>query len=302
MTTITVRSPSVASDRQLVVRRTDINFRNVDRDLVQIDVTVRNRSNDWSPATKMRLQSAPLGAFVPWSYLTELVVPSIGPGALTQVSTQVPLGRSQPLGDFSSVPPGTLLKAIAAGDDLPRARTRARRGSSARPRPLPSRREQGQTGSLAADASQMLGRQGQHWAGNINVFIGSKPVERHMAQALRIYPGKTNLAMFFVGDRRGRDEYMFELTGSGRSWNPLLVHRTDLRSLVRGNLATANAVALGKWTSLERMRVLMLAVVPPSSCDEGSLNVHVRQRSTNQEAIVEFNMNPSAAGPGCYTF
>jgi hypothetical protein len=45
-----------------------------------------------------------------------------------------------------------------------------------------------------------------------------RAVERHLAQALRIYPGKTNAAMFFVGNRK--DGYRFDLTGWRRSGRP----------------------------------------------------------------------------------
>jgi len=44
-----------------------------------------------------------------------------------------------------------------------------------------------------------------------------------------------------------------------------------------------------------------LALCPPADCDAGSVNVHVRQRSTNRDAIVEFSLDPRAAGAACYT-
>jgi len=51
-----------------------------------------------------------------------------------------------------------------------------RRGRTARPgRALAGRV------SLAPDLSDLLGRSQPYWAGNINVFIGIHPVERHLA-------------------------------------------------------------------------------------------------------------------------
>ena len=56
-----------------------------------------------------------------------------------------------------------------------------------------------------------------------------KAVERHMARALRVYPGKTNAAMFFVGDRK--DGYKFELSGDVEDWQAELVDMTRSASL-----------------------------------------------------------------------
>jgi hypothetical protein len=134
-----------------------------------------------------------------------------------------------------------------------------------------------------------------HWAGNINVHIGRQAVERHLAQALRIYPGHTNLAAFFVGDRR--DEYQFELAGSGAAWEAALFDCTDCQTFTG---ATAS-LPQGKWIRLESCRMVTLALCPPEYCDEGTVEVHVRQRSTSRDAVVEFSLDANAAGAGCYT-
>src|SRR5206468_4495614 len=65
--------------------------------------------------------------------------------------------------------------------------------------------------SLAPDLWDLLGRGQPHWAGNINVFVGARPVERHLARALRVYPGRTNLVMFMVGSPAMPDAFAFEL-------------------------------------------------------------------------------------------
>jgi hypothetical protein len=46
---------------------------------------------------------------------------------------------------------------------------------------------------------------------------------------------------------------------------------------------------------------MLLALRPPKDAGAGAFAVHVTQRSTGQEAVVEFSLDPAAAGPGCYT-
>jgi hypothetical protein len=64
----------------------------------------------------------------------------------------------------------------------------------------------------------MVGQEQPHWAGNINVFVGGKAVERHVAKALRVYPGRMNMAMFIVGSFGKADAYSFELVGLAPDW------------------------------------------------------------------------------------
>jgi hypothetical protein len=47
--------------------------------------------------------------------------------------------------------------------------------------------------------------------------------------------------------------------------------------------------------------MVALTVHPPKECSEDEAEVHVTQRSTGEVAIVEFSLDPNAAGPGCYT-
>src|SRR6266404_5843702 len=74
-----------------------------------VQITVRNIGADWSPPTPMRLESAPLGAFVPWQPLTQLLVPALEPGESRELITDVSRSRVIPLGDFNRVPPKRLL-------------------------------------------------------------------------------------------------------------------------------------------------------------------------------------------------
>ena len=73
---------------------------------------------------------------------------------------------------------------------------------------------------LPADLLALVGQQSMHWAGHVNVLIGETAVERHLAQALRIPPGKINLAMFCLGS--GPEKYKFELSSCVAKWNAAL--------------------------------------------------------------------------------
>src|SRR5437762_12254919 len=53
----------------------DISFHDLPGDKVLIQVTVRNAGLEASQPTPMRLESAPLGAFVAWRPLAGLLVP-----------------------------------------------------------------------------------------------------------------------------------------------------------------------------------------------------------------------------------
>ena len=46
---------------------------------------------------------------------------------------------------------------------------------------------------------------------------------------------------------------------------------------------------------------VILQIRPPASCECGQIDVHVTCRSTGEKAIVEFSLDPSAQGTGCYT-
>src|SRR5206468_786870 len=83
---------------------------------VRIQVTVHNPGPHRSRPTSMRLESAPLGAFVPWRPLTVLAVPALEPGESRELSTELPRPHPAPLGDFSRIPPQRLLTAVSSPD------------------------------------------------------------------------------------------------------------------------------------------------------------------------------------------
>jgi hypothetical protein len=59
-------------------------------------------------------------------------------------------------------------------------------------------------------------------------------------------------------------------------------------------------VSEGHWIEVHGQSLMMLAIRPPEGCRQGKLDVHVEQQSTGAEAVVEFSLDPKAAGPGCY--
>lgn len=278
------------------IRRTDIEFHNLTPERVRIGVRVFNAGNTATEPTLMRLQAAPLGAFVAWSDLVTLPVPSIPAYDSVEVSTEVaapPRPRTQ---DAFQAPPRMPWTAVAHDDDSPQRPEGSSRSLLGRSSNRPQAR-QGGAAQLPANPLDLFGEPGVHWAGNINVLIGDQAVERHLAQALRIYPGRTNLAMFVVGD--GRDRYQFELAGSGAAWDSALYDFANFGAFVSGR--ASQQVPLSQWVSFQRKTRLLLAMVPPGDCDSGSVEIHVRQESTGRDAVVEFSLDSRAAGAGCYT-
>lgn len=260
----------------LRVRREDITFTTLPDGHVAVSIRIANLSPGRSRPQVAILQAAPLGAFVPWRPLTTVRVPALEPGETFVVEAEAQRPRPAVLADASRVPPQGLLTALAS-DDRERAQTE-------KPR-------------LPVDLMDLLGRGAAHWAGNLNIFVGGRAVERHLAQALRVYPGRVNLAMFVVGS--GRDAYTFDLCGSAVEWQAAVYALTNSVSLT--DLQGATAVPQGQWVEVSRQSLMMLALQPPRRCSAGTVEVHVEQRSTGQQAIVEFSLDPNAAGPGCYT-
>ena len=287
----------------LRVERTDIDFSNIRPERLDIRVRVTNVGAECSAPTVAVLSAAPLGAFVPWRPLAAAQVPVLEPGASFVVRAEARRPRNQQLGTPDRIPPRQLLVALGADDDEP-SRQSQRNVATDLLRFLRGRRggsigavKSIAAGELPADPLQLLGRENPHWAGNLNIFIGNQSVERHMAQALRVYPECTNMAMFIVGTLA--DAYAFTLRGSAERWEAGLFDITQGGSLLLDDNSTAIDVA--KWIELPGCALMMLAMVPPKGASKGTIEVHVTQRSSGQTAVVEFSLDPSAAGPGCYT-
>jgi hypothetical protein len=277
-----------AGGAELYVERSDISFSDVGRGIVRVRVTVHNRGKQASKPERLSIEAAPLGAFVPWQPLAEVVVPAIAPGSSADVTTEVRRRRVKPLGSFDSVPPRRLFTALLNPDE---------QGSSNRPSrgSFLTQWMSSRVGGLPADLFDLLGRGNPHFAGNLNVFIGGKPVERHLAQALRIYPGRTNFAFFILGS--GQDAYSLRTDGDGADWT-MLFDMTDCASLIDRN--TAGRLHESEWIETNATRMMVLTMSPPSDWERGGVDVHVTQRSTGEKAIVEFSFDAEATGPGCY--
>ena len=203
---------TVSTTRQLLVQRTGIRFHNLDREHVAIEIEVENRGPATSEPASLRLEAAPLGAFVRWRPLATLAVPAIPPRRTQVLRIVVQQPRPQPPGSFSGLVPPAL--RTASGRERQRAvvgelggvvgelahslaMLRAPVAISAHSTTLPP------------DPLDLLGGARPHWAGNLNVWIGDEPVERHLAPRLRIHAGRANLALFCVGDRP--DRYAFRV-------------------------------------------------------------------------------------------
>jgi hypothetical protein len=65
--------------------------------------------------------------------------------------------------------------------------------------------------------------------------------------------------------------------------------------------SSAKPVQERQWVeAVADMMVVMLVVRPPIICEEGKLQVHVTSRSCRKTAVVEFDLDPTAQGAGCY--
>lgn len=279
----------------LEIRPEDIGFSSLGPDRVQIEITVRNAGCATSDQTPVHLQSAPLGAFLPWQPLTTLIAPPLAPGSDVTLRAEVQRQAARPLGDFEGLPPEALLTAVGGEKPTRPSDVGRKMRTYARRRQVPeSGRDQGR---LAPDIFELIGRPGAHWAGNINVYTGARAVERHLAKALRIYPGRTNYAQFFVG--RMSDAYAFELEGHPLAEHAFLIEPARGSSLIHGT-PRDETLRLGEWIEARRTMLVLLVIEVPRACTTGNLKVHVQQRSTGERATIEFGFDANAAGRGCY--
>jgi hypothetical protein len=268
--------------------RTDISFHNITPDLMRVDLHVSNDGDLWSPAVDVALQSAPLGAFLAWQPLLSLAVPPLAPHTSAVVSgtawvpQPTPLPRQESVWSIPAERMQEYLDIVAreAREDAEREARRARRPAA----PV-----------VAADPFALLNRGGAHWLGNIDILIGRKTAERHLAQALRVYAGKANVAMFFVGDRQ--DGYKFELSGDAEDWRAELVDATGGRP---GRRRRGRGVPTSEFREFTN-GLFYLMVRPPKGAEKGDVSVHVTRQSDGKEAVVEFSLDCRAKGAGCYT-
>lgn len=288
--------PGSRSAARLHVQRTGIRFHNLAPERVSIEIEVENRGGERSAPTILRLEAAPFGAFVRWSPLAHLRVPSIAAGGRVRLQTVARQPRPGPVGGFSGLRRPPVLSAAGFQPE------RARRPRPARPglatallgAVLTRGGTRPERGVLPPDLLDLLDGPRPHWAGNLNVWIGPEPVERHMAPRLRIHAGRANLAAFCVGERP--DEYAFRLEGPGGGWKYALLDPCTAAPVAW----TAEPGAQPHWHPVRGLQYLFAVLRPPEECGHGAVVVHVTQRSSARTAQVEFDLDPAAAGPGCY--
>jgi hypothetical protein len=286
-TTPWLASPGIRAEGSYSISRNDIDFFNVARERVVIQIKVTNASERPSPPGAAVVMAAPLGAFVPWQPLAPLPLPALAPGQVHHLRTEATALRPAPLGSPARVPPRKLLTALGLADNAP-----------GDPPPRGTAQQAPGFRGLPADLMEMLLQETPHWVGNINVLVGSQAVERHLAKALRVYPGRVNMAWFFVGSG-GRDCYAFRLNGLGMDWDARLFDMTARQSLVL-DVGTNPGIIPGQWIPTDGTRFLLLALKVPHDCQAGTVEVQVCQQSTGRTAVVEFSLDPEAAGRGCY--
>jgi hypothetical protein len=262
----------------LIVARGDIEFFDVTRECVCVRIKVHNISDRQAPSQSIEVSSAQLGAFLPWRHLDTLEVPSLMPGGMVVVETAVKRFRPLPLGPIDRVPPGALLTALKEDDDANK-----RSGFN----------------QLAASILDYVNSRDSYWVGNINVFVKNHSVERHHAPALRVQPGKLNIACFRVGNANLSDEYAFRILGDGINWESrLFTSPLSRRSLVRSS--ESMEIEENCWVPASRSRIVYLKFCPPEDACRGKIDVEVTQRSTGRKVLVEFSLDAGADGPGCY--
>lgn len=272
----------------LAISRHDIEFFNVTPGRVAIQIRVVNVGDELSPAETLVLRAAPFGAFVPWQPLAVLPVPALAPGQVVYLRSGAAAVQPEPLGRADRVPPRKLLTALGLADEPPRKRSEQKQATQS---PPPS-------GAMPPDLMQLLVQDTPHWVGNLNVLVGKTDVERHRALALRVYPGRLNMAWFVVGSG-GPDAYCFSLRGCGNDWDAKLFDMTSREALVL-DVSENPAVAPERWIPSAGTRTMLLALRAPKACDAGNIEVHVCQQSTGRTAVVEFSLDAKTAGRGCY--
>lgn len=270
----------------LSIARHDIDFFNVSPERIAVQIRVTNAGDEPSAAARVAVQAAPFGAFVPWRPLTMLTLPPLAPGQVVYLRTVASVVRRAPLGSADRLPPRALLTALDLADEPPPQPGRQRGAVQTRAPVMPP------------DLMQLLLQETPHWIGNLNVLVGKTDVERHQALALRVYPGRLNMAWFIVGSG-GRDAYAFRLEGCGNDWDAKLFNMTSRETLVL-NVADNAAITPERWIPSNGTQIMMLALRPPHGCGAGKIEVHVSQQSDGRTAVVEFSLDPKAAGRGCY--
>ena len=319
--TATVNEYIDSQGTDLCVEREDIRFYNVAPDRLRIEVTVSNMGYAASGPAIMQLQFAAFGAFVPWTPLQILQVPPIGASESRLVKTEAMI-RSD--GTLAAIDGGqknedpnlpaavrrNLLLRTLLRDDKFKSMTTSERIALVGGTGWNLQNARGEAANQGKDMQMppVDLHQGRsvHWIGNINVLIGNVDVERHVARAFRIYPGRANRSVFFLGDKAG-ESYSFGMKGSGEAWPTKLIrigcsqNYLGFGQFAGGLDCPGKQIQPGDWLRLDPVGLIGVEICPPEDATEGGLDIEVCRKSDNRKAVVEFDFAETAAGPGCYT-
>ena len=117
---------------------------------------------------------------------------------------------------------------------------------------------------------------------------------------MRVYPGRLNMAWFVVGASDDPDAYAFRLQGLASQWDAKLFDMTS-RATLTISADDNGGIVPDEWIETHGSRTILLALRVPDKCGAASVAVHVTQKSTQRKAVVEFSLDPKAAGRGCYS-
>ena len=246
---------------------------------LEVAMDFQNPGRSFSESVTARIDIAPFGAFVPGELLATAAVPSLPPGGRWTFRTAIASGD---------------LPGWAGERTLPRGLPRPLRWEGPSVDPALQNRQSAiwSWKSLPADDRGGLRRffdlrhaikPGAHFIGNLNVFVTERPVERHMARAVKLKPGHPNVAMFCVGNRLPA-EYRFQPAVCEAGWHmDLMPYAWDRQVQIAFETA-------------------LLIIVPPEKAESGKAAVRVERVSTRESALVEFELEVGASGSKCYFF
>ena len=302
----TARPGRVPGAALLDVRREDIRFGNLGPGLVWLEVEVHNRGGSASVPAPMQVRVAPFGAFVASEPLEVLTMPSISPGTSTILRAAYRVRPDGGLAPHGGRRPGARWGDASRHRDLAWDRPQAETFGLDRGQDPSRGRDRDTAGEgadlllsalgrlLARGRRFMSGLQDQAgvvpdasicWAGNFDVHIGSAEAERHIMRAIRLESGKSNLAMFVVGERR--EDFVFDLQGEATAWDAAL-------------LLDGRELSLESPHTLRDRSPVLLRVTPPAGTTEGLLAVGVTRQATGKRALVEFGFGTDTIPPRCF--
>lgn len=298
MTATETRARTTKPAEQLRVDREGIRFHNLTREQVRISIEVRNHGRVRSRPTRMRVEAAPFGAFLAWTPIQTLLVPPLDPGATTFVETTLQQARRGPLTGSDRGIPRWVRTLTGSDDDGMRPMNQLGRLGPRLALILGQarsvQRNAAEQGLLPPDLLELAEGPRPHWMGNLNIWLGSRAVERHFAPRLRVRAGRPNVAMFALG---GQDQYALHVDGHGLDWNTSIIDYSAGRRVETQSYPGAD----GPWHVCVDQGVLFLVLRPAAGTQRGKLDVCVTQRSSGRHAYVEFDLDSSAQGPGCLT-